>query len=124
MVQRNGAPPLQPGYDYDHGDPWTKEFWKRVFDFWIDEFHDGYRVDLSKGLTQTYSGSNVGYWSQYDQSRVDIPFDYGNHIWNNHPGSYDFGTPRQQRRGDGTGEWRIHALGQNDVGIHASRDGL
>ena len=81
--------PFSPGYDYDHGDPWTKEFWKRVFDFWMDEFHvDGYRIDLSKGLTQTNSGSNVGYWSQYDQSRVDILFDYGNHIWNNHPGSY------------------------------------
>ena len=48
--------PFSPGYDYDHGDPWTKEFWKRVFDFWMDEFHvDGYRVDLSKGLTQTNS---------------------------------------------------------------------
>ena len=81
--------PFSPGYDYDHGNPWTTEFWKRVFDFWMDEFHvDGYRVDLSKGLTQTNSGSNVGYWSQYDQSRVDILFDYGNHIWNNHPGSY------------------------------------
>jgi 1,4-alpha-glucan branching enzyme len=81
--------PFSPGYDFDHGDPWTREFWKRVFDFWIDEFHiDGYRIDLSKGLTQTDSGSDVGAWNQYDQSRVDILFDYANDIWSNHPGTY------------------------------------
>ena len=68
---------------------WTREFWKRVFDFWIEEFHiDGYRIDLSKGLTQTDSGSDVGAWNQYDQSRVDILFDYANDIWGNHPGTY------------------------------------
>ena len=49
---------FSPGYDFNHEDPWTREFWKRVFDFWLDEFHlDGYRVDLSKGLTQTNTGS-------------------------------------------------------------------
>ena len=80
---------FSPGYDFNHEDPWTREFWKRVFDFWLDEFHiDGYRVDLSKGLTQTNSGSDVGAWNQYDQSRVDILFDYGNHIWSEHPGAY------------------------------------
>ena len=80
---------FSPGYDFNHEDPWTREFWKRVFDFWLDEFHiDGYRVDLSKGLTQTNSGSDVGAWNQYDQSRVDILFDYGNHIWSEHPGTY------------------------------------
>ena len=81
--------PYSPGYDFDHGDPWTKEFWKRVFDFWIEEYHiDGYRVDLSKGLTQTFTGSDVSSWNQYDQSRVDILFDYANDIWSNHPGTY------------------------------------
>ncbi|MDG1381899.1 MAG: alpha-amylase family glycosyl hydrolase, partial [Flavobacteriales bacterium] len=46
--------PYGLGSDFDHGDPWTKEFWKRVFDHWLAEFHmDGFRVDLSKGLTQS-----------------------------------------------------------------------
>ena len=81
--------PFGLGFDFDHGDPWTREFWKRVLDFWIDEFHvDGYRIDLSKGLTQTYTLGDVGAWNGYDQSRVDILFDYGNHVWSNHPGSY------------------------------------
>ena len=52
--------PYSPGYDFDHGDPWTRNFGERVFDFWIEEYHiDGYRVDLSKGLTQTFTGSDV-----------------------------------------------------------------
>lgn len=81
--------PFGLGFDFDHGDPWTREFWKRVLDFWIDEFHvDGYRIDLSKGLTQTYTLGDVGAWNGYDQSRVDILFDYGNHVWYNHPGTY------------------------------------
>jgi len=81
--------PYGLGFDFDHGDEWTREFWKRVLDFWIDEFHvDGYRLDLSKGLTQTYTLGDVGAWNGYDQSRVDILFEYGNHLWYNHPGTY------------------------------------
>lgn len=81
--------PFSPGYDYNHWDPWTQEFWKRVFDYWIDEYHiDGYRIDLSKGLTQTNSGGDVGAWNQFDQGRVDLLFNYGNHIWSNHPGTF------------------------------------
>jgi len=81
--------PFSPGYDFNHSDPWTVEHWNRVFDHWLDEYHlDGYRIDLSKGLTQTFSGSDVGSWNQYDQGRIDILFNYANHIWDNHPGTY------------------------------------
>ena len=81
--------PFSPGYDFNHEDGWVREYWKRVFDFWLSEYHiDGYRVDLSKGLTQVDSGSNVNLWNQYDQSRIDILFDYYNDIQSNHPGTY------------------------------------
>lgn len=81
--------PYGLGFDFDHGDPWTRQFWKRVMEFWIDEFHiDGYRIDLSKGLTQSYTLGDVGAWNSYDQGRVDILFDYANHIWAAHPGTY------------------------------------
>ena len=81
--------PFSPGYDYDHGDSWTKTFWKRVFDHWMDEYHfDGFRIDLSKGLTQTNSGSDVAAWNAYDQGRVNLLFEYANHIWSGHPGAY------------------------------------
>lgn len=81
--------PFSPGYDFNHSDPWTVEHWKRIFDHWLNEYHlDGYRIDLSKGLTQTYSGSDVSQWNQYDQGRVDILFNYANHVWAGHPGTY------------------------------------
>lgn len=81
--------PYSPGYDFNHSDPWTIEHWKRVFDFWLDEYHfDGYRIDLSKGLTQTFSGTDVGLWNQFDQGRIDILFEYGNHIWAQDPDAY------------------------------------
>ena len=81
--------PFSPGYDFNHSNPWTVEHWKRIFDHWLDEYDfDGYRIDLSKGLTQTYSGSDVGQWNQYDQGRIDVLFEYANHIWMDHPGAY------------------------------------
>jgi len=30
----------------------------------------------------------MGAWNNFDQSRVDILYDYGNHVWNTEPGSY------------------------------------
>jgi len=81
--------PYSVGYDFDHGVQLTRDFWKRVFGFWLEEFHvDGFRIDLSKGLTQTNSGGDIGYWNQYDQSRVDILNDYKNHIQSITPGAY------------------------------------
>ncbi|MFM1932793.1 MAG: hypothetical protein RL226_2096, partial [Bacteroidota bacterium] len=81
--------PYNVGYDFDHGDPWTREFWKRVFSYWLQEFHaDGFRIDLSKGLTQTNSGTDVGYWNQYDQGRVNILNEYKFHIQSVTPGAY------------------------------------
>lgn len=81
--------PYGLGFDFDHGDPWTRDFWKRALTFWLAEFHvDGYRIDLSKGLTQNYTLGDVGAWSAYDQGRVDILFDYANHVWSQFPGTY------------------------------------
>lgn len=81
--------PYNVGYDFDHSSNLTRTLWKRVFDFWLEEFHaDGFRIDLSKGLTQNNTLGNVGAWNAFDQSRVDILYDYGNHVWNTAPGSY------------------------------------
>ncbi|MFT4683113.1 MAG: 1,4-alpha-glucan branching enzyme [Flavobacteriales bacterium] len=81
--------PFNVGYDFDHSSDLTRTLWKRVFDFWLEEFHgDGFRIDLSKGLTQNNTLGNLGAWNNFDQSRVDILYDYGNHVWNTEPGSY------------------------------------
>lgn len=65
--------PYNVGYDFNHESQATKDFVDRVTTFWLKEYKvDGYRFDLSKGFTQVNSGSNVGLWGQYDQSRINI----------------------------------------------------
>ncbi|WP_460585801.1 alpha-amylase family glycosyl hydrolase [Hymenobacter arcticus] len=65
--------------DLNHESLYTKYFAKNVMKFWLQEYHiDGYRFDLSKGFTQRNSGTDVGLWGQYDQSRINIWQDYYN----------------------------------------------
>jgi hypothetical protein len=64
--------PFSPGYDYNHNSPHTQAFMKRNLHYWLQEFKiDGFRFDLSKGLTQNNTGGNVNAWSAYDQSRIN-----------------------------------------------------
>jgi len=73
--------PYNVGYDMNHESPQTKAFTKRVLQHWLDEYHvDGFRFDLSKGFTQTFSGDDVGFWGQYDASRIAIWNDYESFI--------------------------------------------
>jgi hypothetical protein len=73
--------PYSVGYDFNHESPATRQFFKDVFSYWLTEYKvDGFRIDLSKGLTQNNTGSNVGAWSAYDQSRINILTDYYNYI--------------------------------------------
>lgn len=77
------------GYDYNHQSPHTKEFCKRVLNYWVDVFHvDGFRFDLSKGFTQNYTLGDIDGWSNYDQSRIDILTEYASDVWQNTPGTY------------------------------------
>ncbi len=72
--------PYSIGYDFDHESTYTRNLIKDNLTYWMTEYKiDGFRFDLSKGFTQTYSG-DVGAWSQYDQSRIDIITDYYNHV--------------------------------------------
>lgn len=65
--------PFNVGYDFNHESIYTQAFVDTVLKYWIHEYKiDGYRFDLSKGFTQTNSGSNVGQWSAYDQSRINL----------------------------------------------------
>ncbi|NOR87369.1 MAG: hypothetical protein GQ527_07155, partial [Bacteroidales bacterium] len=81
--------PFSPGSDFNHESPHTRSFVKRVLEYWVEEYKiDGFRFDLSKGFTQTNSGQDVGYWSQYDQSRVNIINDYYQAIKDVNPNTY------------------------------------
>ncbi len=70
-------------FDYDHQAQATRDFTKRVIDFWREEFHiDGYRWDLSQGFTWNGTGG------AYDQDRINLWSEYGNHVWSQDPGFY------------------------------------
>lgn len=65
--------PYGVGYDYNHEAQIVREFTDRVLKFWLTEYNiDGYRFDLSKGFTQKNTLGDVGAWSAYDQSRINI----------------------------------------------------
>lgn len=59
------------GNDFNHDSPDTRAFVDRFNAYWLNEYKvDGFRFDLAKGFTQTNSLGNVGFWGQYDASRV------------------------------------------------------
>jgi 1,4-alpha-glucan branching enzyme len=63
--------------DFNHSYPGTRDYFKRMIKYWLTEYKvDGYRLDLTKGLTQTASTEATA--SNYDQSRIDILTDYYN----------------------------------------------
>lgn len=81
--------PFNVGYDVNHESVASKLWVKRVLEYWQLEFNmDGFRFDLSKGLTQKNSGNNSNIMSAYDQGRIDIINDYADHIWSSDPDSY------------------------------------
>lgn len=65
--------PYNVGYDFNHESVFTQALVDTVIKYWIREYKiDGYRFDLSKGFTQTNNPNDVGRWSAYDQSRINI----------------------------------------------------
>ena len=74
--------PFNVGYDFNHESQYTKNFVDTVNLYWLKEFNfDGFRFDLSKGFTQQNNPDNVGAWSAYDQSRIDLLKRMADVIW-------------------------------------------
>ncbi|MBQ5855636.1 MAG: hypothetical protein IIW50_07555, partial [Alistipes sp.] len=81
--------PFNVFHDFNHEYAKTREYFKQMLQYWLKEYNiDGYRFDLSKGLTQKNSGSNVGTWNQYDASRIAIIKDYADAIREVEPDAY------------------------------------
>ncbi len=75
-------------YDFNHGSQYTKDLIDRINKYWIEEFKiDGYRFDLSKGMTQTPS-SGFGDWGARDNARIAILKRMADKIWEIDPTSY------------------------------------
>ncbi len=93
--------PFNVGFDFNHGSEATITYTKQTIDYWLSEYHvDGFRFDLSKGFTQQFFSENGGF-SAYNQERIDILSDYGNHIWDQYPESIlileHFATSSEER---------------------------
>lgn len=75
--------------DFNHESFETKYFANRVMEYWLKEYKiDGYRFDLSKGFTQKNNPNNVGAWSAYDLSRINIWRQYYDSIQKYSPNAY------------------------------------
>ena len=75
--------------DFNHSKQATKDFVKRVSQYWIDEFKiDGFRWDLTKGFTQNCTDSNQSCTNAYQQDRVDVLKEYADYQWEKDPNFY------------------------------------
>lgn len=69
--------PFNVFHDINHEYEGTRSYFKRVLQYWLEEYRvDGFRMDLSKGLTQNNTGNDAGAWSAYDATRIPILEDY------------------------------------------------
>ena len=81
--------PFNVFLDMNHESPETQAYVDRSIQQWLEEYNiDGFRFDLSKGFTQTDSGSDVGKWGRYDASRVAILKHYTDVVTQTSPGAY------------------------------------
>ncbi|MEO0471199.1 MAG: alpha-amylase family glycosyl hydrolase, partial [Bacteroidota bacterium] len=81
--------PFNVGFDFNHESQATQDFADRVLAYWVEEYRfDGYRMDLSKGFTQTNNPTDVGAWSSYDASRIALLKRMADELWSVDPESY------------------------------------
>ncbi len=70
------------GEDFNHQQPRTKNYTKRVIKHWIEEFNiDGFRWDLTKGFTQNCTANDGNCTNTYQQDRVDVLKEYADYSW-------------------------------------------
>ncbi|RYY32057.1 MAG: alpha-amylase, partial [Sphingobacteriaceae bacterium] len=76
------------GSDFNHQQPRTRNYVRRVLKHWIEEFNiDGFRWDLTKGFTQNCPNSDAC-TNGYQQDRVDVLKEYVDYTWNLDPTHY------------------------------------
>ncbi len=73
------------GNDFNHQEPRTKNYVKRVVKQWIEEYKiDGFRWDLTKGFTQNCASGDAC-TNSYQQDRVDVLREYADYSWSLDP---------------------------------------
>jgi len=77
------------GNDFDHSNPFTKNFVKSTLKHWIEDFKiDGIRWDLTKGFTQNCSESDFNCTDSFQADRVAVLKEYADHSWSLDPEHY------------------------------------
>lgn len=72
--------------DFDHSAQATKDYVKRISQYWIDEYNlDGFRWDLTKGFTQNCSASDEACTGSYQADRVAVLKEYADYQWEVNP---------------------------------------
>lgn len=87
----NDYMPHDYGYpcDMDHESPYTRTYIDSVLNYWVSEYHaDGFRLDLSKGFTNTYTIGGAGNMAAYDVSRINNIKRLANVLWAKQPGTF------------------------------------
>lgn len=77
------------GSDFDHSNPRTKDYVKRVVEHWVQNFKiDGFRWDLTKGFTQNCSANDENCTNAYQADRVAVLKEYADYSWSLDPSHY------------------------------------
>jgi 1,4-alpha-glucan branching enzyme len=91
------------GSDFNHQQPLTKYYVKRVVKQWMQEYKiDGIRWDLTKGFTQNCTDGDDACTNSYQQDRVDVLKEYADYSWSLDPTHYIIfehlgGDPEEQQ---------------------------
>lgn len=89
MFNVEATHPYSVFYDMNHESTMTQHYMDTTLNYWINQYEiDGFRFDLSKGFTQTYSGDDVSKWGEYDQSRIDIIERMADQVWSYSPNTW------------------------------------
>ncbi|MFT4759336.1 MAG: glycosidase [Paraglaciecola sp.] len=68
-------------FDYNHESDYTKAYFDKILRYWLEEYRvDGYRFDLSKGLTQNDNGGPFDA-GDYDAERIATLKHYADAVW-------------------------------------------
>jgi 1,4-alpha-glucan branching enzyme len=70
------------GSDFNHESIHTQYYVDRVTRFWLTEYQvDGFRFDFTKGMSNTFHGSNDWWGSIYDAARIAILKRMADEVW-------------------------------------------
>ncbi len=77
------------GEDFNHQQPRTQNYTKRVVKHWIEEYKiDGFRWDLTKGFTQECAAGDDACTNGYRADRVALLKSYADYSWSLDPTHY------------------------------------